>query len=259
MNKVISTKTQVFISLAGPSGTGKSQLFDNWLKSGNIQTTKTGKKYLLYQHSQLLYDVLQKGLKISSLFKVQNFIFIGSLKINGTKNLLTSEDSCEEVCKSKAFVDFATAGELRGLRTLYIKYNLLHQSKLGRKFELRNTHIVLLKCTCDVLHNSTLSAQLDLGSQLIDWFDDATSVPYGHLLIDLSPQTDDRLPYRSNTGSIHSKFVSQTDWGNQKCWTMNLQNLSTLQVLKSFSHKPKTLFLQSSPKEFIRAQKTAVI
>ena len=33
---------------------------------------------------------------------------------------------------------------------------------------------------------------------------------------------------------------------------MNTQNLSTLQVFQSFSHKCKCLFLQSCPKEFIR-------
>ena len=33
---------------------------------------------------------------------------------------------------------------------------------------------------------------------------------------------------------------------------MNTQNLSTLQVFQSFSHKCKSLFLQSCPKEFIR-------
>ena len=38
---------------------------------------------------------------------------------------------------------------------------------------------------------STLSAHMGLGSELVDWYRDATSVPYGHLLIDLSPRTDD--------------------------------------------------------------------
>ena len=53
---------------------------------------------------------------------------------------------------------------------------------------------------------STLSTQLGLGSELADWYRDATSVPFGHLLIDLSPRTDDRLGYCTNTGSILSKF-----------------------------------------------------
>ena len=53
---------------------------------------------------------------------------------------------------------------------------------------------------------TTLSTQLGLGSELVEWHRDATSVPFGHLLIDLSPRTDDRLRYCTNTGSIPSKF-----------------------------------------------------
>ena len=53
---------------------------------------------------------------------------------------------------------------------------------------------------------TTLSTQLGLGSELDVWYRDTTSVPFGHLLIDLLPRTDDRLCYCTNTGSIHSKF-----------------------------------------------------
>ena len=53
---------------------------------------------------------------------------------------------------------------------------------------------------------STPSAQFGLGSELVDWYREEISVPYGHLLIDLSPRTDDRLRYCTNTGSIPSKF-----------------------------------------------------
>ena len=52
---------------------------------------------------------------------------------------------------------------------------------------------------------TTLSTQLGLGSELVDWYRDATSVPFGHLLIDLSPRTDDRLHYCTNSGSVPSK------------------------------------------------------
>ena len=53
---------------------------------------------------------------------------------------------------------------------------------------------------------TTLSTQLGLGSELVDWYRDATSVPFGHLLIDLSTRTDDRLRYCTNSGSLPSKF-----------------------------------------------------
>ena len=147
----------------------------------------------------------KRKLKISSLC-VECFEFIDSLKNNGTKYLLIFDDSCEEICNSKAFVDIATAGRHRGLTTIYIKHNVCHQSKLGRDVELQNTHIVLFKSPRDVMQVTTLSTQLGLGSELVDWYRDASSVPFGLLLIDLSPRTDDRLRYCTISGSVSSKF-----------------------------------------------------
>ena len=54
---------------------------------------------------------------------------------------------------------------------------------------------------------TSVSTELGLGAELVDWYRDATSVPFGHLLFDLSPRTDDRLRYCTNTGSIASKFL----------------------------------------------------
>ena len=42
-----------------------------------------------------------------------NFEFVDSLKNNGSKYLLIFDNSCEEICNSKAFVDIATAGRHR--------------------------------------------------------------------------------------------------------------------------------------------------
>ena len=109
-----------------------------------------------------------------------NFEFIDSLKNNGTKYLLVFDDSCEYNCNSKAFVEIATAERYRGLRTVYIFY----QSKLGRDVELQNTHTVLFKSPHGVMQVTTTSTQLGHGSELVDWYQDAKSVPYGHLLID---------------------------------------------------------------------------
>ena len=135
-----------------------------------------------------------------------NFEFIDSLNNNGTKYWLIFDDSGEEICNSKAFIDIATAGRHRCLSTIYIKHNLFHQSKLGRDVELQKTHIVLFKSPRDVMQVSTLSTQLGHGSELVDWYRDATSVPFGHLLIELPPRRDNRIRFCTNTGSIPSKF-----------------------------------------------------
>ena len=142
MNKLISTKNQVFISLVGPSETGKSQLIYNWLKIGIFQPN-FDKIYFFNQHSQPHYNVMQNEIENLEFVRGVNFEFIDSLKNNGTKYLLTFDDSCEEICNSKAFVDIATAGRHRGLSTISIKHNLFHQSKPGRDVELQHSHCSL--------------------------------------------------------------------------------------------------------------------
>ena len=184
---------------------------------------------------------MQKEIENLEFVHGVNFEFIDSLKNNGTKYLLVFDDSCEEICKSKAFVDIATAGRHRGLRTIYIKHNLFHQSKLGREVVLQNTHIVLFKSPRDVMQVATLSTPLGLGSELVDWYRDATSVPFGHLLIDLSPRTDDRLRYCTNSGSVPSKFYIPE----------HLKHLRTLD-----DEHTKSLYSPSVPIAFPQMQKS---
>ena len=127
MNNLISTRNRIFLSLVGPSDSGKTYLIHEWLKGGTFQA-KFDKIYFFYQHPQQLYDVMQKNLIILSLFRGVHFEFINSLKNNGTKYLLNFDDSCAEICNSKEFVDTPTAGRHRGFSTIYIKHNLFHQS-----------------------------------------------------------------------------------------------------------------------------------
>ena len=98
---------------------------------------------------------MQRDIKSLEFVQGVNFEFLDSLKINGTKYLLLFDDSCEEICNSKAFVDIATAERHWGLSTIYIKHNFFHHSKLGRDIELRNAHIVIFKSPRDVMQVTT--------------------------------------------------------------------------------------------------------
>ena len=173
MNKLISTKNRVFISLIVPSETEKSQLLCNWLKNETFHS-KFEKICFFYQQPQPLYAVMQKDIENFEFVRGVNFESFDSLKNNGTKCLLFFDNSCEKICNSKAFVDVATAGRRRGLSTINIKHNFFHQSKLGRDVDLQNTHIVLFKSARDLMQVTTLSTQLGLGSELVDWYRDAT-------------------------------------------------------------------------------------
>ena len=205
MNKIISTKERVFISLVGPSGSGKSHLIHDCLVFGIFQP-EFDKIYYFYQHFQSLYGLKSKNIKNIEFVLSVDFDLIQNLPNNGTNFLLIFDDSCEEISSSKEFVKIATAARHKGLSTVYIKHNLFHQSRLERVIQLQNTHIVLFKSPRDVLEINKLSQQLGLGSQLKEWYTTALSVPYGHLLIDLTPRTVDSLRYCTNSGSTPSFF-----------------------------------------------------
>ena len=73
MNKLISTKNRIFISLVGPNDSGKTYLIHGWLKDGKLQPKFEKKNF--YQHSQPLYDVSKKNLIILSSFNVYTLNF----------------------------------------------------------------------------------------------------------------------------------------------------------------------------------------
>ena len=136
-------------------------------------------------------------------------------------------------------MDIATAGRHHRFSTIYNKHNLFHQSKLGRDVELQNTCIIIFKSPRDVHQVATLNVLLGLGTAFVDWCGDATSVPFGHLLVDLSPRTDGRLHYCTNSGNIPSNFYVPD----------NLKHLKSLD-----DEHTKTLYSPSIPTLFPRMQ-----
>ena len=201
VNKLISAKNRIFISLVEPSDSCKTYMIHEWLKVVNVSIDTLN-------HSMMSY---KKILIILSLSRCTVFEFINSLKNNGTKYcsfLMTH---------AQKFATLWTAGKHGGFSTIYIKHNLFHQCKLGRDVELQNAHIVLFMSPRYVHQVVTLSVQLGLGLALVDWYRDATSVPFGLLLIHLSPRTDDRLRYRTISGNIPSKFYVPDNLKPLKC------------------------------------------
>ena len=138
--------------------------------------------------------------------KCINFEMIENLPSDGTKYLLIFDDSCAEISKSKEFEKIATSGRHKNLNVIYIKHNLFHKSPLGRDIELQNTHIILFKSPRDVNQISRLSQQLGLGKHLTEWYKKATSKPFGHLMIDLSPRESDKLRYCTDSGTFPTRF-----------------------------------------------------
>ena len=200
-----------------------------------------------------------------------NFDLIDSLENKGTKDLLVFDDSCQEICNSGEFEKIAVAGKHRGLSTIYIKHNLFHKNKLGRDIELQNTHIVLCKSPRYVLEVRRLSFQLGLVFSLVDWYKNATSVLFGHLLFDLSPRTDDRLRYCPNSGRKPSNFYIPEQLKHLRILDEDhtkslyspsiptllpqVQNTISPKLPERFSSVPKRMYSELTPRNFARFEK----
>lgn len=181
------------MSIVGPSGSGKSRLIFELIRQ-NVFQPNYQKILYFYQNYQPLFREMSEKIANIEFVPCIDFDMINELP-SDVNHLLIFDDSCEEISKSKEFVKLATAGRHKGLHVVYVKHNLFHKSSLGRDVELQNTHVVLFKSPRDVQQVQKLATQLGLGRQLVDWYNNATSKPYGHLMIDLSPRTVDPLRY----------------------------------------------------------------
>ena len=196
---------------------------------------------------------MQKEIDNLEFVQGVHFEFINSLKNKGTKYLLIFDESCAEICISEEILDIATAGRYRGISTIYIKHNLFRQSKLGRDVELQNTLIVLFKSPRDVHQVPTVSVQLGLGSTIVDWYRDATSVPFGFFAEWFVSANRRSLTLLHNEWKNSIKnFMYPTTWSIWIIWTMKTLNLSTLQAFQHISFACKIQFVKTCPKEFIR-------
>ena len=111
MNKLLSTKERLFISLIGPIGSEKSLLIFDWLKFGTVKPAFD--KGFFYPPYQPLYSQMQR-----KNFKGVDFDMIENLPKNGTKYLLIFDDACEELSNSKQCVKIATVGRHKRLNTI---------------------------------------------------------------------------------------------------------------------------------------------
>ena len=202
MNKTIPTTERVFMSLVGPSGCGKTQLIYEMLKHGTFQPPFE-KIYYFFQFNQPIFSLMIQDIPNIEFIKCVDFELIDNLPSNNP-TLLIFDDSCDEIMKSKSFEKLAIAGRHRKMSVIYIKHNLYHKSSIGRDAELQLTHIVLFKSARDVQQIARLGQQL--GVNLIEWYKDATKYPYGHLMIDLNPKTNDLLRYSTDSSVAPTKF-----------------------------------------------------
>jgi hypothetical protein len=105
-----------------------------------------------------------------------------------------------EASDSKTLVRLFTKGSHhQNLTVIYLVQNLFDQGKSSRTVSLNSHYIIIFRNKRDATQFRRLAQQLLPGNSnwLMEAFDDATSCPYGYLLIDNHPRTLDCHRFRT--------------------------------------------------------------
>ena len=115
------------------------------------------------------------------------------------KALAIFDDSCEAILQSASFANLATAGRHKGVNVIFTKHNLYQQGKYCVTVDKNTTHLIILKSPRIGRQLRLLGSELEFADAafLQDAYQLATSVPHGHLLMDLSSDCHDALRFSS--------------------------------------------------------------
>ena len=97
----------------------------------------------------------------------------------------------------------------RNVSILFLSQNLFHKSKQNRTMSLNAHYLILFKNPRDITQVATLAGQMYVGRSkfLVEAFNDATSKPFGYLLIDLKPGTPENIRVRTNIFPDERNYV----------------------------------------------------
>ena len=150
---------------------------------------------------QPLFDTLEKELPFVTFHQgLPNEDMLQDLSSSNSCNLVILDDLMGDVTSSREMESLFVKGlHHLHLSVLYLNQNLYCKGKHSRTINL-NTHIyVLMKNPRDVSQLQCLARQAFLGksSFLVEAYKDATSQPYGYLILDFSPVSEEAYRVRT--------------------------------------------------------------
>ena len=136
---------------------------------------------------------------------------ISDAAFDGTEStLLILDDLMSDINQLVADI-FTKISHHRNLSILHLTQNLFDKNKYARTISLNAHYLVLFKNPRDATQFATLARQMypNASKFAIEAYKDATSAPYGYLLIDLKSEQDERCRLRTNVfpGEMQCVYV----------------------------------------------------
>jgi hypothetical protein len=192
--------------LAGPTGCGKTHFIFRFIREvKHLMTPPPERIVYCYGEYQSIFANHPQVEFHEGLPSISDF--------NGDKRVLLIIDDLMNESGTDVSKIFTKGSHHRNVSVFFLTQNLFFKSKDSRTMSLNTHYIVAFKNPRDVLQITTLAKQMYPGNTkfMVEAFRDATSKPFGYLLIDLKPQTDDQIRLRTNIfpGEVNYVYVKK--------------------------------------------------
>lgn len=193
--------------VTGPSNSGKSFFVSDLISNADkILSVKIDNIVYIYSCWQRLFDELLKIRPINFIQGLPASLADDSILPVSANNLLILDDLMNEACNNIEVQNvFTQYVHHRNLSCIYLMQNLFIQGKASRTISLNTNYMVIFKNSRDSYQISLLARQMYPRNTgyFLQAFVDATSRPYGYLLIDFKAMTPDCFRLRTDILSDH--------------------------------------------------------
>ena len=184
--------------IAGATGSGKSWFTKRLIENIPIMFANDPPVKVIYCYStwQRLFDDMETTLSFISFHK--GLPGPEHYEYQDNHTLFIFDDLMSQVVDSPRVRDMFTQGTHHNNITLvFITQNLYQQGKWARTIALNTWYMILFRNFRDSSQIKVLAKQTGLGAKLVHAYKDATSHPYGYIVLDFSPNIEDKYRLRS--------------------------------------------------------------
>jgi hypothetical protein len=179
--------------VAGPTGCGKTMFIFKLIDNVREMIVPAPTKILYcYGEYQPIFTKYPHLTFIDGLPDITQF--------DGKESVLLIIDDLMNETNESVSAIFTKISHHRNVSIVYITQNMFPKNKHARTISLNSHYMVLFKNPRDAGQFAVLARQMYPNSSkfAVEAFKDATIVPYGYLLIDLKPDTDEKYRLRAN-------------------------------------------------------------
>ena len=181
--------------LSGASGSGKTTWLRTLIKHKNEMFDSPPTKILyFYGIWQPMFGQMEKeGVEFFQGLPTQDIV-----NLDGQHCMVILDDLQQQAVNSE-FVEklFTQGSHHKNLSVFYLTQNLFRQGKNARNITLNAHYVVCFRNPRDIGQMTSFGRQLGQTELLKEAYADATSKPYGYLVVDLNPHSDETYRFRT--------------------------------------------------------------